>query len=78
MLVKLLVCFIQGMVHQFLQEVPGVPISSRRLEMYARQVIPREQLLEIMKLQENKANNFQEILSNLLFSANNPFLPELP
>ena len=31
-----------------------------------------------MKLQENKKSNFQEILSNLLFSANNPFQAELP
>lgn len=46
--------------------------------MFARQVIPEEKLQDIMNLQKNKRNHFQEILSNLLFSANNPFQAELP
>lgn len=47
------------MVQQYRSEVSeAVQISENRLEMFARQVIPREKLQEIMKLQENKKNNF--------------------
>ena len=65
------------MVNDYKREVGGLFISKSRLETFAKQVIPKEKIQEIMKLQDNKRGNFSEILSNLLFSANNPFQAEL-
>ena len=65
------------MIEQYKKDIGGHFISDGRIEAFARQVIPHSKLRDIMKLQDNKRNNFQEILSNLLFSANNPFQAEL-
>ena len=47
-------------------------ISGKRLEMPHNQVITRDNVQEVMSLQ-NTNKSFQVILANLLFSANNPF-----
>lgn len=47
-------------------------ISGERLEFPHRQVITKDNLREINRLLDNNSD-FSVILSNLLFSANNPF-----
>lgn len=69
---------LKKIVSQHKKETGRNFISDERLEMFARQVIPEQKLQDIMNLQKNKRSHFNEILSNLLFSANNPFQAELP